>query len=169
MSASDRERLLVGVLGSVDHGQVHLVAPLGDHQLRHLVTHVDVGQADHAVGVGQRVGRVGHEPALGISQADAAHPGTGRCAGHAAAESAAAAEAAAGTQSFGQTLTQALDGLSGMQTKADGLAVQAATGDLTNVHDYMIAATEASLATELTVAVRNKAVEAFNQIMNMGV
>ena len=90
-------------------------------------------------------------------------------AGHAAAESAAAAEAAAGTQSFGQTLTQALDGLSGMQTKADGLAVQAATGDLTNVHDYMIAATEASLATELTVAVRNKAVEAFNQIMNMGV
>ncbi|MDQ1499053.1 MAG: flagellar hook-basal body complex protein FliE, partial [Actinomycetota bacterium] len=45
----------------------------------------------------------------------------------------------------------------------------AATGDLTNVHDYMIAATEASLATQLTVAVRNKAVEAFNQIMNMGV
>ncbi len=56
-----------------------------------------------------------------------------------------------------------------MQTNADSLAVQAATGDLTNVHDYMIAATEASLATELTVAVRNKAVEAFNQIMNMGV
>jgi flagellar hook-basal body complex protein FliE len=77
--------------------------------------------------------------------------------------------AAAGTQSFGQTLTKALDGLSATQTKADGLAVQAATGDLTNVHDYMIAATEASLATELTVAVRNKAVESFNQIMNMAV
>ena len=91
-------------------------------------------------------------------------------AGHAAAEGVAGAAAAgAGTQSFGQTLTKALDGLSGMQTKADGLAVQAATGDLTNVHDYMIAATEASLATELTVAVRNKAVEAFNQIMNMPV
>ncbi len=89
-------------------------------------------------------------------------------AGHAAAEAAAGA-AGAGTQSFGQTLTKALDGLSGMQTKADGLAVQAATGDLTNVHDYMIAATEASLSTELTVAVRNRAVEAFNQIMNMPV
>jgi len=98
--------------------------------------------------------------------------GTTGAAGHAAAEGAAGAAAAgagAGTQSFGQTLTKALDGLSGMQTKADGLAVQAATGDLTNVHDYMIAATEASLATELTVAVRNKAVEAFNQIMNMPV
>jgi len=82
---------------------------------------------------------------------------------------AGAADAVKGTQGFGQTLVKALDGLQGAQTKADGLAVQAATGDLTNVHDYMIAATEASLATELTVAVRNKAVEAFNQIMNMAV
>jgi flagellar hook-basal body complex protein FliE len=82
---------------------------------------------------------------------------------------AGAAGAVTGAPHFGQTLVKALDGLQGAQTKADGLAVQAATGDLTNVHDYMIAATEASLATELTVAVRNKAVEAFNQIMNMAV
>jgi flagellar hook-basal body complex protein FliE len=81
----------------------------------------------------------------------------------------AAAGGANGTQGFGQSLTKAIDGLAATQTKADNLAVQAATGDLTNVHDYMIAATEASVATELTVAVRNKAVEAFTQIMNMGV
>jgi flagellar hook-basal body complex protein FliE len=80
-----------------------------------------------------------------------------------------ATTAANGSQGFGQALTKALDGLQGAQAKADHLAVGAATGDLTNVHDYMIAATEASLATQLTVAVRNKAVEAFNQIMNMGV
>jgi flagellar hook-basal body complex protein FliE len=85
------------------------------------------------------------------------------------ADGAVAPAGGAGTEAFGQTLTRALDGLQASQTKADNLAVQAATGDLTNVHDYMIAATEASLATELTVAVRNKAVEAFNQIMNMGV
>ena len=110
-----------------------------------------------------QIGWTGGAGATGATEATGA-------AGHAAAEAAAGAAAAgAGTQSFGQTLTKALDGLSGMQTKADGLAVQAATGDLTNVHDYMIAATEASLATELTVAVRNKAVEAFNQIMNMPV
>jgi flagellar hook-basal body complex protein FliE len=83
--------------------------------------------------------------------------------------SAAGGTAAGGAHGFGQTLTNALDSLQATQTKADTLAVQAATGDLTNVHDYMIAATEASLATELTVAVRNKAVDAFNQIMNMGV
>jgi flagellar hook-basal body complex protein FliE len=81
----------------------------------------------------------------------------------------AAGGVANGSQGFGQSLTKALDGLQGAQAKADRLAVSAATGDLTNVHDYMIAATEASLATQLTVAVRNKAVEAFNQIMNMGV
>jgi flagellar hook-basal body complex protein FliE len=92
---------------------------------------------------------------------------TGASAGAAAAESAAGA--ANGTQGFGQTLTKALDGLQATQTKADNLAVKAATGDLTNVHDYMIASTEASLATQLTVAVRNKAVESFNQIMNMAV
>ena len=97
--------------------------------------------------------------------------GAGPTAGIPAGDSLAttAAGAANGTQSFGQTLTNALDNLQATQTKADNLAVQAATGDLTNVHDYMIASTEASLATELTVAVRNKAVEAFNQIMNMGV
>ena len=46
-------------------------------------------------------------------------------------------------------------------------AVQAGTGDLQNLHDYTLAATEASTATQLTTAVRNKALEAFNEIMRM--
>ena len=37
----------------------------------------------------------------------------------------------------------------------------------TDVHDYMIAANEASIATQLTVAVRNKALDAFTEIMRM--
>lgn len=68
---------------------------------------------------------------------------------------------------FGDLISEGLENLQGLQDNADKLAVQAATGDLTDVHDYMIASTQASLATELTVAVRNKAVEAFNEIMRM--
>ncbi|WP_327008697.1 flagellar hook-basal body complex protein FliE [Dactylosporangium sp. NBC_01737] len=68
---------------------------------------------------------------------------------------------------FGAMVAQGLQRLQQVQQTADDLAVQAATGRLTDVHDYMIAATEASLATSLTVAVRNKALESFNEIMRM--
>jgi flagellar hook-basal body complex protein FliE len=70
---------------------------------------------------------------------------------------------------FGQLLANGLDSLEGLQDKTDNLAVQAATGDLGAIHDYTLAATETSVATQLTVAVRNKAVEAFNEIMRMQV
>ena len=78
----------------------------------------------------------------------------------------AGVEGASG-QGFGDLITKALNSVEGAQHKADGLAQQAATGQLSDVHDYMIASTEASLATEFTVAVRNRAVEAFNEIMRM--
>lgn len=60
-----------------------------------------------------------------------------------------------------------VDSLQQMQSTTDGLAVQAVTGDLDDVHDYTIAAAQSSLAIELTAAVRNKAVEAFSEIMRM--
>jgi flagellar hook-basal body complex protein FliE len=69
--------------------------------------------------------------------------------------------------SFGDMVAGAVEHLNSVHAKADDLAVQAATGKLTDVHDYMIAATQAQHTTELTVAVRNRAVEAFNDIMRM--
>lgn len=88
-----------------------------------------------------------------------------------ATTTAGTANAAAATQvsgdNFATTLGKGLQGVQDAQAKADQLAVKAATGQLTDVHDYMIASTQATLATELTVAVRNKAVEAFNEIMRM--
>jgi flagellar hook-basal body complex protein FliE len=72
-----------------------------------------------------------------------------------------------GGADFAAKLSDSLQNLTDLQAKADDLGVKAATGSLTDVHDYMIASTEATLATQLTVAVRNKAVEAFNEIMRM--
>jgi flagellar hook-basal body complex protein FliE len=75
----------------------------------------------------------------------------------------------AGGSDFASVLASSLDGLQGAQTKADNLAVQAASGDLKDVHDYMIASNEASLSTQMVVTIKNKAVDAFNQIMGMPV
>jgi flagellar hook-basal body complex protein FliE len=81
----------------------------------------------------------------------------------------AAAGAAPATDGagFAQALAGGVQNLQDVQSQADHLAVQAATGDLKDVHDYMIAATQAELTTELTVTLRNKALEAFNEIMRM--
>jgi flagellar hook-basal body complex protein FliE len=74
---------------------------------------------------------------------------------------------ASGGPSFAAVLGHGLSAVQSAQSKADGLAVQAATGDLTNIHDYTIAATQASLVTELAAAIRTKGVDALNQIMGM--
>jgi flagellar hook-basal body complex protein FliE len=79
----------------------------------------------------------------------------------------AAAGAGAAKPDFGGMVASGLEKLQSAQATSDNLAVKATTGDLTDIHDYMIAANEASVATQLTVAVRNKAVEAFTEIMRM--
>ncbi len=89
-------------------------------------------------------------------------------AGVAGVGSATGVEGAAGAD-FSQILSQGLQNLEGLHDRADQLAVQAATGDLTALHDYTVTATEAGVATQLTTAVRNKALEAFQEIMRMSV
>ena len=70
---------------------------------------------------------------------------------------------------FGSMVLDGIDRLEGVQDRADTLAVKAATGELPNLHDYTLAATEAQVAPKLTVAVRNKAIESFTEIMRMQV
>lgn len=90
---------------------------------------------------------------------------TGITAPSTAVTGTAGAEQAGG--SFETAVGSALDTLATQQGAADTLAQQAATGQLTDVSQYLVAATEAQLSTQLTVAVRNKAVEAFQDIMRM--
>jgi len=68
---------------------------------------------------------------------------------------------------FGNILSKGLESVQASQSKADNLAVQVADGTLQDPAQYTMAATEASLGMELTLAVRNKAVEAFQEIMRM--
>jgi flagellar hook-basal body complex protein FliE len=75
--------------------------------------------------------------------------------------------AAARSSNFGDLLTNGLQNLENLDLTAQNKAIQAATGDATDVHDYVIAATEAQTATELTTTLRNKALDSFNEIMRM--
>ena len=85
----------------------------------------------------------------------------------AAASGAVDPGAAARGNDFAGSIGNALQQVGTLDRTASTKAVQAATGDLTDVHDYVIAATEAQTATELTTTVRNKALDAFNEIMRM--
>lgn len=105
------------------------------------------------------------------ADAGAALGGLGGLGGVARPGGAHRAEGPAGPSGpdFGELVLDGLDRLEGVQKQSDQLAVQAATGDLQAIHDYTIAATQAQVTTQVTVAVRNKAVEAFNEIMRMPV
>jgi flagellar hook-basal body complex protein FliE len=71
------------------------------------------------------------------------------------------------SESFGDMLGQGLQQVENLDTTAQTKAIGAATGDLNDVHDYVISAVEAQTAVELTTTLRNKALESFQQIMGM--
>jgi flagellar hook-basal body complex protein FliE len=102
-------------------------------------------------------------------------PGVGDVTGATGTSAASAASAAGGVGAsssggdFASVLANSLEQLQATQSNADQLATQAATGNLQDVADYMIASNEASLATDTVVTLKNQAVSAFNEIMRMPV
>jgi len=68
---------------------------------------------------------------------------------------------------FAAALGGAVDGTQALQGTSNELAIAAVTGDLTDIHDATLAATRAQVTLELVAAVRNKGVDAFNEIMRM--
>jgi flagellar hook-basal body complex protein FliE len=74
-------------------------------------------------------------------------------------------ESSNASDSFGSTLKQAVGEVNHLQTEADNTAVKLATGELTDVHEAMLAMQKASMALQFTVQVRNKIVEAYQEIM----
>jgi flagellar hook-basal body complex protein FliE len=78
-----------------------------------------------------------------------------------------ASSASSDGSSFANALTGAVDGLRAQQAVSSGLAIKAVTGDLTDIHQATLASTRAQVTMELVAGVRNKGVEAFNEIMRM--
>jgi flagellar hook-basal body complex protein FliE len=69
----------------------------------------------------------------------------------------------------GNAFTNGLKQVEQSLAQADSLGQQLATGQLSDVHVYMAAASKANLAVQMTVALRDKAVEAYQEIMRMQV
>ena len=66
--------------------------------------------------------------------------------------------------SFANTLTESLDKVNDMQKEADKAIEDVATGKTRNIHETMIAVNKAGLAFRLTMQVRNKIVEAYQEV-----
>jgi len=78
-----------------------------------------------------------------------------------------AGAAEAGGAPFGDLLKSAVEGVDALEQQAAGAVSGLLNGDGTDIHDAMIATQKADMAFEMALAVRNKAVAAYQQVMSM--
>lgn len=71
--------------------------------------------------------------------------------------------------SFASALKNAIDQVNGSQISSDEMTTKLARGENVDLHDVMITAQKASVSMSLTLEVRNKAVEAYQEMMRMQV
>ena len=71
--------------------------------------------------------------------------------------------------SFEEYLKNSLGEVNDLQVEAERQTTLLATGQAENVHDVTIAAAKAKISLDLTMAVRNKVVEAYKEVMRMQV
>ncbi|MGC3998666.1 MAG: flagellar hook-basal body complex protein FliE [Anaeromyxobacter sp.] len=86
-------------------------------------------------------------------------PGTGAAGGAGAARPAT---------SFADTLGQAISRVDGLQLQADGEAQKVAMGE-GNLHEVALALEKADVSLRVLTKVRNKIVEAYQEVMRMNV
>lgn len=80
---------------------------------------------------------------------------------------ASALKTSAGSLGFQQMFADAVSKTNGLQQAADLKQRQLVAGEVENIHDVMIAMEKASLAFSLTLQVRNKVIEAYQEVMRM--
>lgn len=94
--------------------------------------------------------------------------------GKTASESRADAMAPQGTgategKSFADTLKDAVGQVNTLQKDSDSQMQALATGKTTNIPEVMMAAEKADIAVRMMVQVRNKIIDAYQEVMKMGV
>lgn len=72
-------------------------------------------------------------------------------------------------KSFGEFLTDALNNVNDLQNEARQASMNLAAGKIQDISEVTIAAEKATVALQLTMQVRNKVVEAYQEVMRMQV
>ncbi len=72
-------------------------------------------------------------------------------------------------RSFGETLTRAMTDVNTLQAQAGDAVNRLISGEATDLHQVMIAVEKARTSFDLLMEIRNKAVDAYREIMRMQV
>jgi flagellar hook-basal body complex protein FliE len=70
---------------------------------------------------------------------------------------------------LGETFSKALDSLSDKQNSSDALIQKLAAGENVDLHQVMIASEEASISMQVALAMRDKLVTAYQDVMRMNI
>lgn len=104
-----------------------------------------------------------------IGAVGATTPGAPLAAARAAQPAATAAPVAGSDSGFGDLVQRGLQNVSGLEHTADALTRDLATGGTARVEDVMVATTQAQLGIELLARVRDRALEAYQEVMRLPV
>jgi flagellar hook-basal body complex protein FliE len=72
-------------------------------------------------------------------------------------------------EGFEHLLRQGLNDVNANLNESEKMSLELATGKHSNIHETMLAATRAELSFQLMVQMRNKAIEAYQDVMRMQV
>ncbi len=70
---------------------------------------------------------------------------------------------------FADAIKKGLEQVSGLEGNVDAVTQDLATGGPSQIHDLMIATTKAQVGVDMLVQVRNRAVEAYQEVMRLQV
>jgi flagellar hook-basal body complex protein FliE len=72
-------------------------------------------------------------------------------------------------ESFGNLLQSFIQDVNNLQNNADQMVQKFALGQVEDVHQVVVATEEANIAFQLLLEIRNKLVDAYHELMRMGV